>query len=213
MAAAYANEEAQYDYNGESIEITAKKPNNFSDDELDFLEKELGDIKNLKSGFEKKGTVLDELNTQAVDLDEQHKSYAKKRLEYSSRIERYKKQQACLNKTKDVDKCFKTQTDNFLSQFNILMSQNQGMFQECYQAGLNKDEEKTQGNVDFRFRFLPSGHVEHIDIVEKLNKSDRNLIRCIYSKVNRIKFPRTGKTHRLTVGKSFNFQIKGNSVL
>ncbi len=212
-SSAFANLENEYDYDGEAIDITAQKQNDFKDEELEFFEKELGNIKNLKTGFAKKGVVLDELNTEAQGLDQKHREYTKKKLEYNSYIDRYKNQQTCLKKTGSVDKCFKTQTDNFLAQFNLIMQKHSGVFQKCYQAGLDKNDTKTTGNVDFRFRFLPSGHIEHIDVAEKLSKPDRGLLRCIYAKIGHIKFPKTGKSEKIVVGKKFNFNLRERNTI
>ena len=213
-AGAFANE--QHNYDGDPIDISGnkyKKESNFQDEELDFFEKELGDIKNLKVGFEKKGDVLDELNNEAQDLTARHKKYARKKLQYNSHIDKYKAQQACVNKTGDVDKCFKTETDNFITVFNTQIQRHRGIFEQCYKKSLSsEDEDKTSGVIDFRFRFLPSGHIEHISIVDKLNRKDRNLIRCVHAKIGAIKFPKTGKQDKITIGKIFNFKLQTKTI-
>lgn len=210
---AYADQQQSYD--ADPIDITANKnrESNFKDEELKFFEGELHDIKNLKVGFEKKGEVLDELNEEAKDLNTHHKTYAKKKLKYNSHIDRYKAQQACINKTGNVDKCFESETDEFLNAFNTQIQRHRGIFEQCYQKSLSSEEEqRTSGLVDFRFRFLPSGHIEHISIVDKLNRKDRTLIRCVQSKIGGIKFPKTGKTEKLTIGKVFNFKLQTKQI-
>ena len=213
-AGVFANE--QHNYSGDPIDISGnkyKKQNNFKDEELDFFEKELGDIKHLKVGFEKKGDVLDELNVEARDLSVHHKKYARKKLKYNSYIDKYKAQQACVNKTGNVDKCFKTETDNFIHAFNTQIQRHRGIFEQCYKKSLsNDDERKTAGLIDFRFRFLPSGHIEHISIVDKLNRKDRHLIRCVHAKIGAIKFPRTGKKDKIVIGKVFNFKLQTKTI-
>lgn len=211
---AYANQQQNYD--GDPIDISARKhqqTGNFQDEELNFFEGELKDIKNLKVGFEKKGEVLDELNHEAQDLDVYHKEYAKKKLEYNSQIDKYKQRQACINKTGNVDKCFQSETDTFIKAFNIQVARHRGIFEKCYENSLSKDpEERTSGVVDFRFRFLPSGHIEHISIVDKLNRKDRKLIRCVHAKIGVIKFPETGQSKKIVVGKVFNFKIQTKNI-
>lgn len=203
-----ANE--QHNYNDDPIEISASK---FQDEELNFFEKELGDIKNLKVGFEKKGDVLDKLNSEAKDLNTRHKKYARKKLKYNSYIDKYKAQQACVNKTGDLDKCFKSETDTFLSSFNTQIKRHRGIFEQCYQKSLSsEDQSRTSGVIDFRFRFLPSGHIEHISIVDKLNRKDRKLIRCVHAKIGAIKFPKTGKAGKIVVGKAFNFKLQTKAI-
>lgn len=205
-----ANE--QHNYDGDPIDISAnkyKKESNFKDEELDFFEGELDQIKNLKAGFEIKGDVLDELNLEAEDLSVHHKKYARKKLTYNSHIDKYKAQQACVNKTGDVDKCFQSETDTFIHAFNSQIQRHRGIFEKCYQKSLmSEDEGRTAGIIDFRFRFLPSGHIEHISIVDKLNRKDKKLIRCVQANIGGIKFPKTGKSKKIVVGKVFNFKIK-----
>lgn len=214
VTAVFANQQQNYD--GDPIDISARKhqqTGNFQDEELQFFEGELKDIKNLKVGFEKKGEVLDELNHEAQDLDVYHKQYAKKKLQYNSQIDKYKQRQACINKTGDVDKCFESETDTFIQTFNTQIARHKGIFEKCYQDSLITDsDEKTSGVVDFRFRFLPSGHIEHISIVDKLNRKDRKLVRCVHSKIGAIKFPKTGKSSKITIGKVFNFNIKTETI-
>lgn len=213
-ATVYADQQQTYD--ADAIDITANKnrESNFKDEELKFFETELDDIKNLKVGFEKKGEVLDQLNAEAKDLNTRHKTYAKKKLKYNSHIDRYKAQQACVNKTGDVDKCFESETDEFLHAFNTQIQRHRGIFEQCYQKSLTseKEEGRTSGLVDFRFRFLPSGHIEHISIVDKLNRKDRTLIRCVQTKIGVIKFPKTGKTTKIEIGKVFNFKLQTKTI-
>ena len=212
---AFANE--QHNYNGDPIDISGnkyKKESNFKDEELNFFEGELSDIKNLKVGFEKKGVVLDQLNNEAKDLNVHHKKYARKKLKYNSYIDKYKAQQACVNKTGDVDKCFESESDHFLVAFNTQIQRHRGIFEQCYQKSLSAEDQeaRTSGVIDFRFRFLPSGHIEHISIVDKLNKKDRSLIRCVHAKIGAIKFPKTGKTDKIVVGKVFNFKLQTKTI-
>jgi hypothetical protein len=206
---AFGNEENAQNYDGDPINISGNKKLemiNTDDAELKFFRNELDNIKNLKTGFKKKATVLDNLNQEAKTLNSEHKTYAKKKIQYNSQIDQYKANQACLAKTNDVDKCFKNTTDFFLNSFNTQIQRHRGMFEKCYQSQLAKTD-STRGQVKFNFRFLPSGKIEHISIVDNLNDKNKNLIRCVYSKISLIKFPKTGKDKKIVIGKAFNFNL------
>lgn len=205
----FASDESTQNYNGDPINISGNKKLemiNTDDEELKFFRNELNSIKNLKTGFKKKATVLDSLNQEAQTLNSEHKTYAKKKIQYNSQIDQYKANQACLAKTNDVEKCFKNDTDFFLNSFNSQIQRHRGMFEKCYQNQLAKSD-STRGQVKFNFRFLPSGKIEHISIVDNLNDKNKNLIRCVYSKISLIKFPKTGKNKKIVIGKAFNFNL------
>jgi hypothetical protein len=206
---AFSNDQATQNYAGDPIDISGNQRLeviNTDDDELKFFRNELSNIKNLKTGFKKKATVLDNLNQEAQTLNSEHKTYARKKIKYNSQIDKYKANQACLAKTNNVDKCFKNDTDFFLQSFNTQIQRHRGLFEKCYQAQLEKTE-STKGQVKFNFRFLPSGKIEHISIVDNLNDKNKNLIRCVYSKISLIKFPKTGKDKKIIIGKAFNFNL------
>ncbi len=197
-------EDQTNDVRPEAIDIVGTENIVVDDDELKFLENELKNVKTLKQGYKKKSKVLTHLNTEAKGLSEDFSDYATKRNQYDSILAEYQEKQKCmLNKT-TKDQCAKE--TSFLDEFNKLMAAKTSSFQLCYDKAIKKNP-KVQGDVEFQLTFLPSGEIDHIGVIEGLDTQDRNMIRCIYQSILKVKFPSTGEKDKIRISKKMNFNI------
>ncbi|MDA8792289.1 AgmX/PglI C-terminal domain-containing protein [Bacteriovoracaceae bacterium] len=190
------------------------------DEELQYYKNELNNIKTLNSTYLKKAELLDELNSQTNTLKENFNQYADKKKDFETRVDTYNQQQTCFEKTGKINCDFQTLTEqegqkevnkkNFKQAFNQIILNNKDKFNDCYQSQVAEDS-KLKGNVEFRFTFLPTGGLEHIGIVENMNKQNRKLIRCVYTILNRIQYPQTGHENNITISKVFKFSKKSST--
>lgn len=74
------------------------------DDELKFLQSELNNVKNLKTGYKKKAGVYLKLSEQSEELKDQFEGYLDNRVDYEKAISGYNGLVECL-KTGDAKKC------------------------------------------------------------------------------------------------------------
>lgn len=93
----------------------------------------------------------------------------------------------------------------FIRHFNNLIAAEAGSFRKCYNNAI-KSHSLIKGSVDFQFSILPSGRIDHIGVIENLNQENRNMIRCIYQSIIKIRLPRTGKKYSLKINKRINFK-------
>lgn len=215
-----ADQETLYIDGELSEKKSAKVPDGApGDEEEKFLGNELGRMKGMSKGYERKNKIIEKMTEVSEVLKENHLQYVEGRADYEEAISEYNQQVECV-KQKGVRECSGKKkkgekkrdepinVERYVDRVRDAIAVRHRELQGCYESHGNY----LTGRMETNLEINGSGTLVHVGFPTLDQGKAKGLANCFTSVLSEIKYPETNDGNSVRVLMPFRLKLKGEEM-